>query len=306
MLRLSGRHEELSNYVEAVFHAAQSVDNLPPRRQRPSTLRDFFLDGKLCHKPPHQQLFTFDAYKLSPEDRRRIDARISEGSGVEHASPRTEGFGFGLRSAIGTAGVDPDEKKDAASRVRFRDYGMDTLFGLWMPSAYADIVQASVTGREAAIGAQLRAIGQKLADPGSQKAAHTAFARYIGSMDRYLIDLDIEAKPVRNRDAAFARFLKSRTDGLSKDGFVSRHARVMTIAPMFDIWQDADVAVQFIQSFFDDLAWRVTPTTTRKSRIVRSLLEGLGDDVDWQTAEDLQTALADRLKTEPWDDDEWQ
>jgi hypothetical protein len=306
MLRLSGRHEELSNYVEAVFRAAQSVDGSPPRRQSPSTLRDFFLDGVLCHKPPHQQLFTFDAYKLSPEDRRVIDARIGEGSGVEHASPRTEGFGFGLRSAIGMADTEPDEKEGGVSKVRFRDHGMDTLFGLWMPSAYAAIVQASVTGREAAIGASLRAIGQRLSDPAGQQAAHNAFAKYIASMDRYLIDLDVEAKPIRDRDAAFGRFLKSRTDGLSKDSFVSRHAKVMTIAPMFDVWQDADVAAQFVQSFFDDLAWRATPTTMRKSRIVRSLVEGLSDDADWQTAEDLQTAFADRLETEPWDDDEWQ
>jgi hypothetical protein len=183
---------------------------------------------------------------------------------------------------------------------------MDTLFGLWMPSAYAAIVQASVTGREAAIGASLRAIGQRLSDPAGQQAAHNAFAKYIASMDRYLIDLDVEAKPIRDRDAAFGRFLKSRTDGLSKDSFVSRHAKVMTIAPMFDVWQDADVAAQFVQSFFDDLAWRATPTTMRKSRIVRSLVEGLSDDADWQTAEDLQTAFADRLETEPWDDDEWQ
>ena len=125
-------------------------------------------------------------------------------------------------------------------------------------------------------------------------------------MDRYLTDLGIETKPIRDRDAAFARFLKSRTDGLSKDTFLSRHARVMTIAPMFDVWQDPDVAAQFVQSFFDDLAWRATPTTTRKPRIVRSLLEGLGDDADWQTSEDLQTAFADRLEAEPWDNDEWQ
>ncbi|MBY0613391.1 MAG: hypothetical protein K2P80_14525 [Beijerinckiaceae bacterium] len=306
MLRLSGCHEELSNYVDAVFEAAQSVNDEPPRRKRPSTLRDFFLDGVLCHKPPYQQLFTFDAYRLSPEDRGRIDTRIGEGSAVEYASPRTEGFGFGLRRAIGMADTDPGEKKDTASRVRFRDYGMDTLFGLWMPSAYAAIVQASVTGREAAIGEMLRAIGQRLADAAGQQAAHNAFARYIASMDRYLNDLDIEAKPVRDRDAAFARFLKSRTDGLSKDSFVSRHARVMTIAPMFDVWQDADVAAQFVQSFFDDLAWRATPTTTHKSKIVRSLIESLGDDADWETPENLQAAFVDRLEIEPWDNDEWQ
>ena len=268
MLRLSGRHEELSHYVHAVFETAQSVDDPVPSR-RPSTMRDFFLDGVLCHKPPHQQLFTFEAYKLLPEDRRRIDTRIGEGSGVEHASPRTEGFGFGLRSAIGMIETDPTEKEDAVSRVRFRDHEMDTLFGLWMPSAYAAIIQEPVTERQAAIGAKLRAIGRRLADPDGQQAAHTAFAGYIASMDRYLFDLDIEPKPIRDRDAAFARFLKSRTDGLSKESFLSCHARVMSIAPMFDVWQDPGVAAQFVQSFFDDLAWRATPTASRKPRIVR-------------------------------------
>jgi hypothetical protein len=38
-------------------------------------------------------IFTFDAFRLSPEDRRRIGAHVGEGSGVAHANPRTEGFG---------------------------------------------------------------------------------------------------------------------------------------------------------------------------------------------------------------------
>jgi hypothetical protein len=47
-------------------------------------------------------------------------------------------------------------------------------------------------------------------------------------------------------------------------------------------------------------------TAMRKSRIVRSLVEGLSDDADWQTAEDLQTVFADRLETDPWDHNQWQ
>jgi len=304
MLRLAGRHEELSNYVEAVFAAGQSVEDAPPRRQRASTLRDFFLDGVLCHKPPRQQLFTFDAYKLSPEDRRRIDASIAQGSNVEHANPRTEGFGFGLRSAIGMSDLDL-EGEDTISRVRFRDHGMDTLFGLWMPSAYATIIRSSVQERETEIAARLHAIGQRLADPAGQQTARAAFHQYVTSMDRYLVQLGIEAKPIRDRDSAFARFLQSRTRGLCNEAFVSRHARVMTIAPMFDVWQDAEVAAAFVRSFFDDLAWRATPGAKRRPRIVRSLIDSLDEDADWQTAEALEEAFEERLGEAPWSDDEW-
>lgn len=207
---------------------------------------------------------------------------------------------------MGIVDADPEEQDDAIGRLRFRDHAMDTLFGLWMPSRYAIDVEASVGERAASREAQLRAIGQRLADPIGQQAARDAFHAYVTSMDRYLTDLGIEAKPIRDRDAAFVRFLKSRTAGLAEDAFIARHARIMTMAPMFDVWQDPDAAAQFVQSFFDDLAWRARPTNPRRPRIVRSLLEGLGDDADWQSAEDLQGAFADRLRVRPWNEDEWQ
>jgi hypothetical protein len=79
MVRISGRHEALKAYVNAVFGKA-----LPMAGQRPvvevATLRDFFLTGVLCHKPPAQRLFTFDAFRFTPEDREHLNQALAGGT----------------------------------------------------------------------------------------------------------------------------------------------------------------------------------------------------------------------------------
>ncbi|MET3439037.1 hypothetical protein [Sphingomonas sp. 1185] len=201
MIRVAGRHPGLSSYVDAVFAVAQPVEHGVPERQSATTIREFLLDGVLCHRPPAQQLFTFDAYRLSPEDRRRIDTRLGEGSGVEHASPRTEGFGFGLRSALALPADEDTDRDGIETRTRFRSLGMDTLFGLWMPRVYAAEAEGSVRQREDARRSRLASIGSVINAEGGHDRVLAAFNAYVASMDRYLGDLGIEARPVRDRDA---------------------------------------------------------------------------------------------------------
>ncbi|MFZ3481670.1 hypothetical protein [Sphingomonas sp. 3-13AW] len=305
MVRIAGRHPGLSSYIEAVFACAQSVEGVVPKPAPATTIREFLLDGFLCHRPPAQRLFTFDAYRLSPEDRRRIDARLGEGSGVQHASPKTEGFGFGLRSALALPVEDDVDGDSAETRTRFRSLGMDTLFGMWMPRVYKEEAEAAVRQREDSRCARLAAIGEALVAEGGRARAFDAFRAYVESMDQYLSDLGIEIRPVRDRDAAFARYITSRTQSLSDPAFQRRHARLMTFAPMFDVWQDPAVAPRFVASFFADLAWRSSPSVTRRPRIVKSIIEGMDEDAEWQTEDELRDAFAARLSNEPWSDEEW-
>jgi hypothetical protein len=122
-------------------------------------------------------------------------------------------------------------------------------------------------------------------------------------MTRYLGDIGVEAKPVRDHDAAFARHLAARTRCLFDRSFVARHARAMIFALMFDAWQDPRVAREFVRSFFEDFARRATGP--QRPRIVRCLVDGLGGDGAWQTAEDLEAAFEIRLQEAAWEDDEW-
>ena len=202
--------------------------------------------------------------------------------------------------------ADEDTDRDGIeTRTRFRSLGMDTLFGLWMPRVYAAEAEGSVRQREDARRSRLASIGSAINAEGGHDRVLAAFNAYVASMDRYLGDLGIEARPVRDRDAAFRRFVTSRRRSLSDPAFQQRHARLMTFAPMFDVWQDPDVAKKFEASFFEDLAWRSSPSVTRRPRIVKSIIDGLNEDAIWQTSEELQDTFAARLSANPWSDEDW-
>lgn len=79
LVRLSGRHEALSTYVAAVFAKAVDVALSPPAAEI-TTLRDFFMAGLLCHKPPAQRLFTFNDCSRS--------TRSGSTPGITSGSPR--------------------------------------------------------------------------------------------------------------------------------------------------------------------------------------------------------------------------
>jgi hypothetical protein len=111
------------------------------------TRRDFFLTGMLAHKPPTQSPLTFDAFRLTADDRDRLDAVLAGESGVEHARLRTEGFGFGLKSALGIADT-MAAGEGAAQRIQLRRSCEDTVLGQWMPRAYAEELHAQIADEE--------------------------------------------------------------------------------------------------------------------------------------------------------------
>ena len=308
MVRISGRHDALSGYVDAVFQRASPVSGRPPEVAI-GTLRDFFLDGALCHKPPIQRLLTFDAYRFGPEDRERLAEALAGGSGVEHARPRTEGFGFGLRSALGLgddlAADDVAERDDVVQRIHYRRSCVDTALGLWMPRPYARDVADRIKDEEAVRLMRLETLAHALESPSGQEAATRSFAAYLGSMDRFLATHRIGARPVKDRDAAFARFLRSRTTTFGDDEARRRLARVMVITEMPDIWGDERAAEAFETSFFDDLAYRSGTADRERSRVVRSLVAALGCETA-DTGEELRGTMAERLSETPWTNDLWE
>ncbi|MBS1004499.1 hypothetical protein [Acetobacter thailandicus] len=161
MVRLSGRHEALSDYVAAVFHKAVDVKEKPPAIEI-GTLRDFFLAGILCHKPPVQRLFTFDAFNFDVHQREVLATALAGSSGVNHASPKTQGFGFNLRSPLTFEGEDPLAAESPKGRIQFRPYSVDTALGWWMPKFFAQEIKSKVRNDEEARERRLTEIGDAL------------------------------------------------------------------------------------------------------------------------------------------------
>lgn len=301
MLRLTGRHDALNDYVDAVFDKAINVETKKPKATV-GTLRDFFLTGYLCHKPPVQRLFTFDAYRFTPEQRSRLSETLGSSTRVEHANPVTQGFGFNLRSALGIAGpISADE--EASQRVQYKPSSIETVFGFWMPRVYAEEIDVNIRGEQKTRERRLEAFSKKLCSEKGKQQAKEEFERHLVTMAEFLNENRIEALPVNNLDDLFKKFISSRTSLLSDREARQRQAQVMVLADMPDIWEDKRAADEFEISFFEDLAYRSGVHVGNRSRVVRSIMEALEGDLC--TPKAIRGALALRLSRTPWDADEW-
>lgn len=302
MVRLSGRHEGLSDYVAAVFHKAVDVKEKPPAIEI-GTLRDFFLAGMLCHKPPVQRLFTFDAFHFDVHQREVLATALAGSSGVSHASPKTQGFGFNLRSPLDFDGEDPLATESPKGRIQFRPYSVDTAFGWWMPRYYAQEIKDKVHNDEVARERRLAEIGDALRSTQGEATVRTAFQSHIDSMEGFLNKHQIEARSVADRDLKFERFLASRVKALSDPNTIRRHARSLTFAAMPDIWADGSAVEEFESSFFEDVAYRAAGTN--QHRVVKSILFRL-DDGSLTTGWDIAAAFEASIGEVPWTDNDWE
>lgn len=300
MIRVAGRHEGLSAYVTAVFEKAVNVDAGKPEA-RISSLRDFFMSGVLCHKPPPQRLFTFDAFEFDAGQREALAVALGGRSQVSHASPKTQGFAFDLRSALGRHHrADRAHEAEARGRSQVRTYSIDTVFGWWMPRVYSKHIESGVARSEAARAARLCDLGELLSE--RMNAVRSAFDDHVRTMNVFLKTHRIEARPSSNRGSRFERFLASRLAILGDRDAVRRHARSMIFTDMPDIWGDGRAVREFEHSFFEDLAYRAIGA--KQPRAVKSILSWLGDET-LVSAKDLAKALARGLAEEPWSDDAW-
>ena len=90
-------------------------------KQKPEvrTVQQCLLAGVLCHKPVVQRLFTFDAFRFSPQARAQRGKALNN-ERIRHAQPRTEGYGFSRASALKLTDVDIGGRKP-------EEYGPATL-----------------------------------------------------------------------------------------------------------------------------------------------------------------------------------
>lgn len=301
MVRFAGRHDALTGYINAVLAKAADVGGARPP-DRITSLRDFFMAGVLCHKPLPTRLFTFDAFRIEPAHRDLLSAALAGSSGVSHASPETNGFGFSLTSAIPGPAINGLPGVGKSDRNSLTPYSVDTVFGRWMPNAYAGVTRRRIQCGDAARARKLADMGGVLQGADGQAAVRSAFNEHIESMERFLSTHGIEARPVANCMQRFDSFLTSRTRGLTNAQTIERYARSVTLTPMPDLWADGSAVEDFTESFFDDVAFRSIAKS--KPAVIRSILDWLDDDT-LSTSEEFETAMARALPKEPWTDDDW-
>lgn len=302
MVRLGGRHDALSAYIRAVLAKAVDVGGVVVSHQI-DTLRDFFLAGVLCHRPQPPRLFTFDAFQIQPAHRDQLSAALAGSAGVSHASPETNGFGFSLLSALeGYVSDQSQPSRVKNDRTSLSPYSIDTVFGRWMPNAYADRVRSRIVSRDEKRSRQLMMLGGRLQGHAGRREAHRAFSEHVASMEAFLSTHQIDAREIPNRTQRFDAFIAARTRSLTNPEAVERYARSVMLTAMPDIWADDSAVEDFEASFFDDLAFRAD--TKSRPAIIRSVVDWLANP-SLVTGEDFQEAMEASLMELPWTESDW-
>ncbi len=175
MVRVGRRHEAIAAYSEGALAKAIDVSEKAPS-EAANSLPALFRSGFLAHKPPNSNLFTFDAFRFTPDERRKLDDGAGVRLGLRHANPTTEGYGFSLASALGeTTLQDGDGTK--AKKVKHIGSSVDTVYGFWMPGPYAGELRRDYRQEEAVRERRLKNFAARLCSDNGMSAAQAALTR---------------------------------------------------------------------------------------------------------------------------------
>ncbi len=300
MLRFTGAHRALNDYVDCVFERANDVAE-PQPRVFVNDLRSFFLTGTLFSKLTPSNKFVFDAFNFSPLARRQISDALAGSSGVSHASPKTEGFGFNLKSALELKGEYGGESTPKA-RNQLKRWGIETALGLWVPTIYVDRLESKNQEIERHNYAVLEILGEKLNSKTGLKKAREGFKEHISSMEEFIQVNNVEAKKRQNYTEKFDRFLESRGRMLSDKMLVRRMSKTLTFMKMPYIWGDSNGDTEFEETFFDEPAYR--GRQKQLGHVWKSINKYLGDN-DLLDGCEIRGKFERTLAETPWKPKFW-
>jgi hypothetical protein len=225
---------------------------------------------------------------------------LAAASEVPHADPQTEGFGFSLANAVSQithqrfadlAEADV-EVGQSVSRLKFRHMAVETIYGYWLPSAYADDVTIKLHALGQRAIAAMRRFCTKLEETSSE-ALERELDRHVEGLRAFFSAHSVGIDPKSDYRVKFREFVRNRRSLLADEHRLERLVRRLHIEQMRDIWADEDAAAKFEASFFEDLSMRFD--APRKSWIVSVLRDELNLS-EGTGPEQLRSALEDRLK----------
>lgn len=300
MLRLSGRHEALSEYMDSVIDHSIVVEEVRPKSLIVRDIRSFLLNGALCYRPLSRVSFTFEACQINRDHRAVLKESLAAASKVPHADPQTEGFGFSLVNAVRqitggqfTALTETEvEAGRSMSRIKFRHKAVETIYGYWLPATYARDVREKLRAIEAKSVNDMKKFAGKL-ESVQPEQLYAELERHITGLKAFFYTHSVNIEPKLDYRLRFSNFIRARILWLTDEARLEQIVRRLHVEPMPDIWGDEEAAQRFEDSFFEDLAMRFD--APEKSRVVSVLNEELAL-AEVPGPEGLKVALAERLK----------
>lgn len=306
MVCVAGRHDALSAYADKALAKGVEVDEeAPPDDAR--TLAGFFAAGYLAYKPPAPNLFTFDAVRLKPDERMKLDKREGERLSIPYASVTTKGYGFRLAEAMGEAEVqaaDEGEDRGTPKKLSHRPLSIETSLGFWVPRPYTRRIENDLAAVRNRRQERLVRFERRLFARGGEARAQAAFDDYIVAVNATLRAGGVTERPVVAAKVNFTTFLTARMKLLGDHERRDRHCRTLVLTPMPNIWGDESASREFVRSFFEDIAWRASSSGGRP-HIVKALQDGLGSHVNLSDPDKARRALEVRFANRPWSDAAW-
>jgi len=276
MLGVGDGHEALTWYKDTVI-AGMTLVGRPIPASVPKTLKDFFLTGLILYKPPPLALFTFDAFRLTPEQRRTLSDRISQGSNLLYTSPKAQGFGFSLEKAL-TVELGSDEEDEVSSeekpgKVTYRHFCVETNYGLWIPTAYANELDDKLAAAVEQRKERLQGFADRLMSVGDSDLEEK-LESYVANMKELFARNDLATRPKERYDELFSAFVRARREALAMPDTITKLSRVLVRTPMPDFWGDQNAADEFEGSFFAEVS-DCLRVTTKQRRVVSALGDAL-------------------------------
>jgi HKD family nuclease len=303
MVRVHGRHPNLSQYVKEVIQLSRPI-NEPEGESPVYDLRSFFLTGFLCYRPTDRMGLTFQAYNISPEQRKRLKEKLLQDNKIPYASPNAEGFGFNLEEAVtGSVDLGGLEAQVAADpvRMKFRHVSIETSYGYWMPPPFAKQAQEVSEQSEAVVEKQYLKMGSQL-QAISDLALEEKLKEHVAGLQSFFSEVEVELKS--SYKELFRKFVSVRRSWLGNREQIKRLSRRLHFARMPDIWNDQIAIRDFEDSFFEGIAAKLS-LPGNIPRIHRLLREKAWPGINDATPQELKDRLQEYITKNGWNVHDW-
>lgn len=291
MVKLYGKSELLGRYVSEFLSWPEpeaTSDNLDEV--------GFWATGYLIYKPSRELRFTFDAFRIPSESRRRLSRFLGQSTGVEFSDPTVEGFGFNLLDALGIAAA--TDSSVATNRLRFRHLCVETEIGYWMPQRYLVELDGRLGESERQEKDQLRKIGARLNSIGSKNfeiELGGKFEKYLHESKQMFASQNIVYSEGPDLKKRFEEFVFSRKERLNNEAWIDRMCKKLMYGKMPNIGGDIAAVEAFSNSFYQGITDAMMMSSTR-TRICTDLMDELGlDDEDLRDVKKLRGKICEKL-----------
>lgn len=223
--------------------------------QLEKNLISFFRSGLIYFKPMQQLQYTFGEVKFASE----IEDQLSRLSDRPENTDKGKLWGpLNLLSILGIGDIN-DFLEIETSRLSIKPWSIETCYGFWVPSAYANLVDKKLNLKEQDRIEKFKLIKNVFNNKNNGSALQSAFNNYIDQINSIfksnLIAHTIDSDKRDEYLKKFNKFLINFDKRINDEKFMRRYTKPLIASGMPEIWQD-DVAYEdFKYSYFEYLSY---------------------------------------------------